>query len=331
MKELQGQMKEVLAAMNALSLSMQEQKSELEKTKLEVRNLAGEREQRSDDLHKTMSGTAFVELVERMTETSTPTEISPPTGAECSTVTAGNTQTLPQKDAPMAKPMKIKPHPFDGSTSFDDYLIQFEVISQACGWDATQKALQLAGMLRGPALVILSNLLPKDRCSYPKLVEALKLRFLGQIKQINHAQLRSRLQKPREDLAEFAADVERLTRVVFKDCPKDAQDRIAIIQFIDGISNLDIHDLVRMANPKSFYEAVSKAVELEASRNATRASRQNVRSVEAENVSPPRRWYRNNRRRFPNSNHSEPNNYASTSNHHLNEQMPDTGNGQQSI
>ena len=81
---------------------------------------------------------------------------------------------------------------------------------------------------------------------------------------------------------EFGSDVDRVAKLAFADCPLEAQERIATLQFIDGISDTDVQDLVRMAQPKSLPDALSKALGFETSRQATRATHRNLRRVEVE-------------------------------------------------
>ena len=70
-----------------------------------------------------------------------------------------------------------KPPTYDGNTSWQDYLVQFDLLSDLNNWTEDVKALELASALRGQAQSILSDLLPEHRKSFPHLVESLTLRF----------------------------------------------------------------------------------------------------------------------------------------------------------
>lgn len=181
--------------------------------------------------------------------------------------------------------VRIKPLPFDGSTSWSDYIMQFEIIANANNWTASAKAAYLAGTLRGPALCVLKNLPATSRTNYQELVCALERRFReSHLQQTSHPMLRARTQNNKEGILDFAADVERLTKLAFRDCGSEPQDRIALHQFLDGIENTSTQELVRMRYPKSLDQAVTFALEVEAAQHATRANRnRTVRSI-AEDV-----------------------------------------------
>lgn len=56
-----------------------------------------------------------------------------------------------------------KPQLFEGTEDLEEYLAQFQIISEINGWDYTTKSLQLAGCLKGPARSILSELNQTER------------------------------------------------------------------------------------------------------------------------------------------------------------------------
>ena len=70
-----------------------------------------------------------------------------------------------------------RPATYDGKSSCRDYLVQFEMIAELNRWDAPTRDLELATSLRGLALAILSDLGPKERGDYNKLLRALVGRF----------------------------------------------------------------------------------------------------------------------------------------------------------
>ena len=92
-----------------------------------------------------------------------------------------------------------KPANYDGTSSLQDYLVQFEMTSELNRWDDTVKAMELATSLRGAAQSILSDLRPEQRRSYEYLVSALTARFepINQT-ELYRAQIKSRLRKKSE-------------------------------------------------------------------------------------------------------------------------------------
>ena len=77
---------------------------------------------------------------------------------------------------PMHSMLK-KPANYDCTTSFQDYLVQFQMTSELNRWDDTVKAMALATSLREAAKSILSDLRPQQRRSYDHLVSVLTARF----------------------------------------------------------------------------------------------------------------------------------------------------------
>ncbi|KAJ8026789.1 hypothetical protein HOLleu_31728 [Holothuria leucospilota] len=71
----------------------------------------------------------------------------------------------------------MQPPQFDGLTNWDDYLVQFELISELNGWSPDTKALYLAAGLKGQARAILSKLDAVRRRDFKELVTALGRRF----------------------------------------------------------------------------------------------------------------------------------------------------------
>lgn len=66
---------------------------------------------------------------------------------------------------------------YDGISSWQDFLVHFEMVCEINGWDDITKALELATSLRGSAQAVLSDLRPDLRRSYVHLVAALTSRF----------------------------------------------------------------------------------------------------------------------------------------------------------
>ena len=71
----------------------------------------------------------------------------------------------------------MKPPTFDGSGSWTDYKIQFELLAELDSWEESTKAIHLAGSLRGPAQSVLGGLDDKRRRVYSALTAALGQRF----------------------------------------------------------------------------------------------------------------------------------------------------------
>ena len=110
------------------------------------------------------------------------------------------------------KPL-ITPAPFDGNTSWDDYQVQFELISELNGWNKKVMAIYLAARLSGCAQAVLADLDERSRNDYFTLKEALALRFgNGGKTELYRAQLRNRVKGRDETLPELAQAIQRLVR-----------------------------------------------------------------------------------------------------------------------
>ena len=70
-----------------------------------------------------------------------------------------------------------KPANYDGTSSFQDYLVQFNMTGDLNCWDERTKAMELATSLRGAAQTVLSDLRPEQRTDFNQLISALTARF----------------------------------------------------------------------------------------------------------------------------------------------------------
>ncbi|XP_055686402.1 uncharacterized protein LOC129791847 [Lutzomyia longipalpis] len=190
------------------------------------------------------------------------------------------------------QPVKLKVDTYDGKGSLEDYLLQFSLVSQAQGWDLSQQASTLIASLRGAALAVLSEIPPAFRHDPCRLIRALKERFGREhLSDLAYVDLKARKQRPREEISAYAQDVRRLARIAFKGCTLDTLDSLTVRQFIDGLADLELQDLVRLKDPSSMEEAVVSAMKYSAARQANRASRGALRSstLGKESPSPSRK------------------------------------------
>ena len=71
----------------------------------------------------------------------------------------------------------MKPGTDNGTSSWSDYLIQFNLIEDYYRWTEYDKALQLATHLRGTAQGVLADLNQDQRTNFASLTSALAARF----------------------------------------------------------------------------------------------------------------------------------------------------------
>ncbi|GFU24075.1 gag-Pol polyprotein [Trichonephila clavipes] len=150
--------------------------------------------------------------------------------------------------APFSKP-SIKLSTYDGKSSWQVYKTQFSIVG-----------MQTSGTPRPR---------PAKKC----------------VKDYSRLQLKSRQQKVSETLQELATDVERLSHLVFSDCPTEVREVLALQHFIDGVRDPEIQKALRMADLKDLKGALVFAMKFEAAQQATRKDRHPIRAVSRSDTS----------------------------------------------
>ena len=175
----------------------------------------------------------------------------------------------------------MKPQSFTGSEDLDEYLTQFEILSEINMWDYHSKSLYLAGSLKGPALSLLNDLDPVKRHDYYSLIQALHSRYGSVNKaEMYRAQLQSRVKCKEESIPDLAQSIRKLTRQSYPGAPPFLTDILSVDHFIDAIHDPDIRLRLREARPKSISEAETLAVRLETYKLADNKRHRPVRSLE---------------------------------------------------
>ena len=133
-------------------------------------------------------------------------------------MTMSPNQALHRKDVLSHTPARspIVPLPrqllFDGKSTWESFIRQFNMMSAACMWDEDDKLFRLTSCLRDMAAdYAFCQLGPEVSSSYQLLVSALESRF----RERKHAstylsQLEARKLQPKEDVSKFIADLRHL-------------------------------------------------------------------------------------------------------------------------
>ena len=167
---------------------------------------------------------------------------------------------------------KIKAPSFDGKQSWTTYHKQFEAAATAGGWTDEEKATALILALRGEALDILHSVSESEQQSYATLTERLEMRYGNRhLQQVYQAQLKNKQQRPSETLQQYESEIVRLVRLAYPTAPKDFLDRLMVQTFIDGIRDIEIQQTLRLGNPKKIEDALARALEFEAAKQASRS------------------------------------------------------------
>ena len=180
----------------------------------------------------------------------------------------GNHHDRPPAARHIVNPV-VKTPPYDGTSSWQDYLIQFEMIADLNGWDDNNRALFLAAGLRGNAQEVLGDLDAARRRHYPSLLAKLSQRFGPQNQtEMFRSLLRNRTRKNEETLPELAHSIRRLVKQSYPTGDFDLLECLAKDHFIDALTDADSRWRIQQTRPRKLDDAVRVAVELEAFQQA---------------------------------------------------------------
>ena len=172
---------------------------------------------------------------------------------------------------------------YDGQVQWETYLSQFKATAKANAWTMEQQALALVASLRGPALNVLPLLSDEEKEDFGMLSEKLEVQFGSAHKgPVHRAQLKARQQKSGESLQDFEADIARLTKASYPDASQSVLEQISTEQFVAGLRDLDIQQAVRWSRPKTLLEALTIALEIEATKPSTLRGQARVRATSEE-------------------------------------------------
>ena len=144
-----------------------------------------------------------------------------------------------------------KPPTFDGSGSWQDFLVQFEMISTVNKWDGNTKAYELATSLRGVAQGIVTDIEPSRRLDYNYLVSALTSRFEpANQENMYKVQMNSFHRKSNQTLPEMAQEIRRITRLAYPTAPIEIRDQLAKDCFVRAVNDPKIQLSIFQREPK---------------------------------------------------------------------------------
>ncbi|KAJ8979132.1 hypothetical protein NQ317_016750 [Molorchus minor] len=166
---------------------------------------------------------------------------------------------------------KIKPPTYDGKTSWQTYMKQFDAAANVNNWSESEKATALIVSLRGDALEILQTLNEDQHKNYEDLVLQLEMRFGD------------------KHLQQYEADIARLVYLAYPTAPRDFIEQLEVQGFIDGIRDCETQQALQLARCKKLNEVLAYALEFEAAKQASRGTR--IRQIRTRT---PEREYRSN-------------------------------------
>jgi len=160
---------------------------------------------------------------------------------------------------------KVRPTTYDGSSSWEDYAAQFQLVAEINNWDYVTKASYLAISLSAPALSVLGDLSYDQRRDFKDITSALATRFGTEHRtEMFKAQIKTRTRQRNESLPELAQALRRMARQAYPEAPADLRETLARDYFVDSLGDADTRWKVKQSRPRTLNEAVDIAVELEA-------------------------------------------------------------------
>ena len=173
----------------------------------------------------------------------------------------------------------MKPGTYDGTGSWSDYLIQFNLIADYYHWSDYDKALQLAIHLRGTAQGVLGDLSQEQRTNFISLTSALAARFEPvQQSELYRAKLKSRVRRKGEPIVELAQDIRKLIRLAYPSATAEVREQLSKDCFIDALNDHDLEWAVLQGKPHSVEDALKLALEYEAFQKGRRGRYGDVRT-----------------------------------------------------
>ncbi|KAJ8911361.1 hypothetical protein NQ315_011654 [Exocentrus adspersus] len=179
-----------------------------------------------------------------------------------------STTGVVKTEGTVTTPSKVKVPTYDGKVSWNTYLRQFEAVVR--NWREEDKATSLIAALRGEALEVLRTITEASP-NYATLTSALERRYGdAHLQHVYQAQLRSRRQRFEETLQQYEADISRMVNLAYPKAPAEVIEQLSVSNFIEGLRDPEIGQLVRLARPKTISEALAQALEIEAAKEASR-------------------------------------------------------------
>ena len=156
---------------------------------------------------------------------------------------------------------------YDGkNVEWPDYICHFEQVAHWNGWSKQEMATQLSMSLRGIAQRAFSKITSDVLFHYESLKFALSQRFCPPERETTfRCEFCNRRRKREESVSDFGYALKRLATRAFPSIPFDARESLIIEQYISGLGDADLKRHVQFSHPSSLDNAISLALEFEAS------------------------------------------------------------------
>ena len=151
---------------------------------------------------------------------------------------------------------------FDGRTSWEAYITQFEIVPDLNKWKQEETAAFPTASLEGQATTVLSNLPADKRAHYSSLATALESRFGSQRQaELLRMKLRNRVRRREESLPELAEEIERLFRLAYPKASPAVLETLTKDQFVDALVDDEVRLCVVQSRSTSLRAALGTALD----------------------------------------------------------------------
>ena len=166
---------------------------------------------------------------------------------------------------PTASVARTKAPVYDGTSSWADYLLQFEMVAELNGWEERSMAMYLATNLRGAAQSVLGILMGSaDGIIEPWLLVWGQRFGTENQTEMFRALLRNRSRKQGETLPDLAHEIRRLVKLAYPTGQFGILEDLAKNHFIDALPDAESRWHIQQSRPNNLDDAVGWPVELEA-------------------------------------------------------------------
>jgi len=152
---------------------------------------------------------------------------------------------------------------YDGSTSLETYLLQFEQLATYLQWQEKNKYYNMCASLEGPAARVLWEL-PKNATT-ADLERLLQTRFGTEQQTVSYqAKLRARRRNTNEPLQDLYRDISHLLQLAYPGEGGRFTSRVGVDTFITALNDRELEYEVLKLEPKTLEEAANHAMRLDA-------------------------------------------------------------------
>ena len=148
--------------------------------------------------------------------------------------------------------------PYNGTgRSWESFISSFRNLAATCGWEESEQRVRLLACLRGDAAdFVFQQLAPDDIADFGNLISALEHRFAARKTPSTFvSQLELRRLGQKESIADYAADIRRLTTFGYPTADAATREMIGTRHFLRGLGDSPMAMAIGMREPATLQEA----------------------------------------------------------------------------